>query len=489
MFARRSQTPPIVHQEEPFDDFAAQPLLPYRLSEPGPALAWGDIDADGDIDAFLGGARTKPGRLLVNDGSGSFSQVTSPAFATVLQSEAAAAALFDADGDADLDLYVATGSVERPADDAAYRDELYLNDGGQFTRAPADALPDLRDSGSVVAPADYDQDGDVDLFVGSRSVPGKYPTSPENRLLVNEGGKFRDAAPDELRRAGMVTDAAWADLDGDGGLELVLATDWGPVRLFTSRQGQFAELTQEAGLAALTGWWLSVAPGDVDGDGDADLVVGNFGRNTPYRATPEQPVELYYGDVEGLGTPVIIETIAENGRVYPRREFPALAAALPTLQQKYATFREYGAATLEEIFGAEQLAKAERFTAATLDSGVLVNEGGLKFRFVSLPDIAQAAPVLEAALTDVDGDGLQDVALAQNLFGTNSELGRFDGAMSLLLQGEGDGQLQPLAPAASGIIVPGQARRVDAVDLNGDRRPDLVFGVHGELAVYLNATP
>jgi hypothetical protein len=488
LFQAAPQTPPIVHAEAPFDDFTAQPLLPFRLSQPGPALAWADVDADGDVDLFLGGSRGQSGRLFLNVGKGNFQHAPANFAETVVTSETAAAAFFDADGDGDQDLYIATGSVEHRPRDPAYRDALFLNDSaGKFSRAPADALPALFDSGSVVAPADFDADGDVDVFVGSRSVPGAYPTAPENRLLVNNRGKFADATPEAVKNAGMVTDACWADVDGDGRLDLLVTTDWGPVRLFNNQKGQLVEATAEAGLAQRLGWWLAVAPGDLDADGDVDFVVTNFGRNTPYKASRDEPLEIYYGDVEGLGTPRLIEVVREDGVRYPRRYFHTLHAALPTLGTSFRTYAQFSTASLEDVFGADRLAKLAHFTATELDSGVLTNDGHGKFTFTPLPDFAQLAPASDVAIADLNADGRLDVALAQNLLTFNSEVGRLDGGMSLVLLGREDGQLEPMSPRDSGIVVPEQARHVAPVDLNGDGRPDLVFATQGPLRILLNA--
>jgi hypothetical protein len=486
LFQLARPNPPIVHQEQPFDDFAVQPLLPYRLSQPGPALAWADVDADGDLDGFLGGSRGRSGRLLIND-QGNLAHAPEKFVETVVASEAAAAAFLDVEGDGDQDLFVVTGSVESPAGDAAYRDLLYLNDGsGTFSRAATEALPDLRDSGSVAAPCDFDQDGDVDLFVGSRSVPGAYPTAPENRLLVNDGqGRFTEATPEAVKQAGMVTDACWVDADGDGWLELVLTTDWGPVRLYSNQQGQLVERTAEAGLAERLGWWLALAPGDLDGDGDLDFAVTNFGRNTPYVASAQEPLELLYGDVEGLGQPRIIEVEREDGVRYPRRYLHNLLPVLATLGTKYKTYAEFSTASLEDVFGAEQVAGLARYAATELDSGILWNDGGLKFRFAPLPDLAQVAPASDAAVADVDGDARPDVVLAQNLLSFNAEVGRLDGGMGLVLKNQGREMFEPLEPTKSGVLIPTQMRFVAAVHIDADKQIDLAIGLQpGPLLIY-----
>jgi enediyne biosynthesis protein E4 len=376
-------------------------------------------------------------------------------------------------------LYVVSGSVEHPAGDEAYRDRLYINDGAHaFKRAPPETLPDLRDSGSSVAPADFDGDGDIDLFVGSRSIPGQYPRSAENRLLVNNGGRFTDEAPDALRQAGMVTDASWVDVDGDERPDLIVTTDWGPIRIFANRDGELVESTAEAGLANRLGWWKAVAAGDLDGDGDNDLVVTNIGLNTKYRADAASPEVLFYGDVDGSGVMQIVEARRENGTLYPRRGFRAAQAAMPMLKEKFKSFHEYAKASLAEIYTEERLQAAERLEVNTLESGLAVNDGKGRFEFRPLPRLAQIAPSSDIEVVDLTGDGKLDIVMAQNLYGAQPETGHMDGGLGLVLVGSGNCEFQPLWPNRSGIVVPGDARAVHAVDLNGDGARDLVFATN-----------
>ena len=219
-----------------------------------------------------------------------------------------------------------------------------------------------------------------------------------------------------------------------------------------------------------------------------DFVVTNFGRNTPYRASAAEPAVLYYGDVDGSGLRPIIETRWDQGASYPRREFSAIAAQLPTIGATYPTLESYGEVTIDELFGPERLAEAMRLEATTLDSGVLVNEGQLKFRFEPLPDLAQLAPALDAEVADVNHDGRLDVVLAQNLLGTNREVGPLNGGMGLVLLGQGGGRLEPMRPDRSGVVVPQQARHVKAIDLDGNGGVDLVFGAQGGIEIFLNST-
>jgi enediyne biosynthesis protein E4 len=488
MFVPAAGFPRIDYQDEPFNDMSLQPLLPYRLSEISLAMAWADVDEDGDDDCYVGGPKGQAGRLLLNSGDGAFQQQQVADLEADRECEDTDAEFFDTDGDGDLDLYVVSGSIEHPPGDAAYQDRLYLNQGsGQFQKSSDGALPDLRDSGSVAAACDFDKDGDVDLFVGSRSLPRQYPLPPVSRLLVNAGGRFEEKTPHEIERAGMVTDAVWADVDGNSWPDLLVTTDWGPIRVFSNEDGKLSEKTGESGLADRLGWWLAIASGDFDGDGDVDFVATNFGLNTRYKASPKQPARLYYGDFEASGESHLVEALYEGQAWYPRRDLDALRNAMPALMSKYKSFDVFGRATLADIFAQERLDRAKLFEANTLESGVLINEGQFRFRFEPLPALAQVAPSFGVDVGDVNLDGHPDIVMAQNFYSPHLETGRMDGGVSLLLSGDGQGKFQAVWPDRSGVVVPADARRVRVVELDGDGRPDLVVAVHnGECRAFLN---
>ena len=263
LFKRSQALPDARHVEEPYDDWAVQPLLPWKLSQLGPGLAWGDVDGDGRDDLYMSGSRSQPGKLFLNEGQGKFHQSAGPAFAAAHNEMAPL--YFDANGDGFLDLFVVSGGVQGEPGSEQFRHHLYLNDGhGRFSPAPEKTLPDLRDSGSVAVAADFDRDGHMDLFVGGRSIPGKYPLPPSSRLLKNDQGRFVDVADSlalGLRQAGLVTSAIWSDVNGDGWLDLLVGCEWGPVRLFHNQQGHLVERTREAGLADHLGWWSGIAAG------------------------------------------------------------------------------------------------------------------------------------------------------------------------------------------------------------------------------------
>lgn len=480
------------HEEVTFDDFAREPLLPFRLSPLGPGLAWGDVDRDGDEDLYVCGSAAKAGILCRNLGGGVFERASDHGITP--GADELSALFFEANGDGLPDLYIATGGGGSEPRAPDLRDRLYLNLGdGRFKPAPEDALPDFRDNGSVVAAADWDRDGDLDLWVGNRSIPGRYPLPPTSRLLRNGGARFIEAdeatAPG-LAQAGLVTGALWSDTDGDGWVDLLIAGEWGPIRLFANRAGRLVERTREAGLAERLGWWAAIAGADVDQDGDVDFVVANFGRNSRYEADPNRPLRIYRGDFDGNGEAELVEAQATPEGLLPLRGRSALVAALPGLAGRFPTHRAFATATLEELLGAKALDSALRLEANTLDSGLLLNDGRGGFRFVPLPPLAQIAPASAAVFLEADGDGHPDLILAQNRFSMQRETGRVAGGASQLLLGQGDGTFQPVWPDRSGLLIAGEARSVTRADLNQDGWEDLLVGVNqGPLHALVNRRP
>ena len=464
------------HQEIPFDDYALQPLLPQKISQLGPGMAWGDIDGDGDDDAYFSGAKGSAGKVMRNEGEGKFST----AFVTAANFEDMGAVFFDADGDGDQDLYVVSGGNECAPGDVALRDRLYLNSKkGEFTQAE---LPDFRDSGGPVAAADFDRDGDLDLFVGGRITPGKYPLAPKSRLLRNDGtGKFADVTDEvapNLSAIGMVTSALWSDAVGDDRVDLLLTCEWSPPRIFQSKDGKLFEFTQQAGLANHWGWWNGIAGADIDNDGDMDYAISNFGENTKYHASYEKPTRIFYGDFDGSGKESLVEAEYEGKTLYPVRGRSCSSGAMPFLARKFTTYKGFAAASLTDIYTPQKLSQAIQYVATELRSGFLINDGKGKFTFKPMPRIAQIAPGFGMSLADHDGDGNSDLYLVGNFYTPQAETGFMAGGVSLLLKGNGRGDFTPIEPSVSGLIVPGDAKSLTRIDLNGDRRPDFVVGVN-----------
>ena len=479
------------HREASFDDDQLQPLLPWRLSRLGPGLAMGDVNLDGLEDVYLGGASGANGEMGVQMENGSFVARSSLVSAADEKPEDMAALFFEADGDGDLDLYVVSGGVEHPSDSVEYRDRLFLNDGkGGFNEDSSDRLPDIQESGSVVAAADFDRDGDLDLFVGARLIPGRYPLPPRSRLLINESGYFHDRteqlAPG-LSATGMVTSALWSDADQDGWIDLLVTHEWGPVKLYKNTRGKLADESVKAGLANGTGFWNGITGRDLDGDGDIDYAVTNLGLNTKYRATSRRPVMGFYGDVAGLGGDFFIEAYFEDGKLLPGYEFDLLKNSIPVLVDKFRNYHGYASATLSEVFPGRQLMTAHRVQAIALESGLLVNDGNGIFQFKAMPRLAQISRGFGVCATEVNGDGFPDILIVQNFESPRLETGHMSGGLGLLLKGSSNGSFSPVWPNESGIEVPGDARSLVTTDLNHDGWPDFVVGQNdGSLLAFEN---
>ncbi len=480
-------------------DANPQPLRPERFDDLGPALAVGDLapssalppspeprrtgtaDGGGRDDVLVGGTSADPARLLRQTGASRFVAASTDDLANPTLVEDGPLLLFDADGDGRNDILVTRAGTSLPAESPEYQPRLYLNDGrGGFRPAPADALPPLPISAGAVAAADFDRDGRLDVFIGGRVRPGEYPLAPRSALLVNRGGRFEDvtdALAPGLREVGMVRAALWSDVDGDGWPDLLLALEWGEVKYFHNRQGRgFEDWTERAGFAAAgTGWWTSLASADFNGDGRPDFVVGNVGLNTQYHASPQEPALLYFGDFAGGRPPQLVEAYYENGKLYPWRTRKELGAQIPLVLRRYRTNDAYARATLPEILGAERLGAARRFAATELRSGVFLSQPDGTYRFEPLPRIAQIAPLQGIVTGDFDGDGRADIYAVQNSYAAGAGVGRFDGGVSQLLRGDGRGHFTAVPPAESGLLVPGDAKALAVLDLDGDGWPDFLL--------------
>jgi hypothetical protein len=458
------------HEENAFVDFEREPLIPKKVSTEGPRAAAGDVNGDGRMDVFLGGAKQSAGALYVQQANGRFEATNTALFREDRLAEDVDATFFDADGDGDLDLYVVSGGNAYSPQSTALQDRLYLNDGsGRFEKA-LQRLPRMITSGASVSAADYDGDGDVDLFVGGRIVPWRYGLHPRSYLLQNDGtGHFSDVteqvAP-ELTQIGMVTDATWSDVDSNGRPDLFVVGDWMPITVLRNA-GNGLEPIDLPSLANSHGWWTRIIAADFDADGDDDYVVGNWGHNTRLKATPDAPVTMHVGDFDRNGYVEQIVSYPKDGGRYPLPLRGPLVRQLPYLQEQLPTHESYAGRPVRDLFSQRQLERVSRKTVYQNSTSYLENNGDGTVALRALPIEAQLAPMFGILPDDVDGDGHLDLLLAGNFFGVQSNLGRLDASYGTWLRGDGTGRFSAVPARESGFRVSGQARDIARLDVHG----------------------
>ena len=432
------------------------------ISTEGPKIATGDINGDGLEDFFIGSASGDTAKLFLQQPNGHFAQKVQSAFIKDKNIENTGAVFFDADKDGDLDLVVAAGGNEPQQSNTNKFTLLYLNDGkGNFSRTNK-IWPQISINASCVRVADFDGDGDEDIFIGGRSVPGSYGVLPQSFLLENDGhGNFVDittsVAPG-LLKVGMVTDAQWADLDGNGIKELVLVGDWMPVTLFAYQNGQ---LIKKSEIPNSNGWWNCITIADINGDGLADIVAGNNGLNTRIKADKDHPARLYVSDFDKNGQteciPVYYKT---DGKAYPYYLRGDMVEQMPSLKKKLLRFDNYAGKTMEEIFSADELKDAAILKVNQTQSCIFFNQGKGVFTMEPLPLQAQFSPIFGILVTDLNADGYKDIFLGGNFYGLKPETGRFDASYGVSLFGNGQHNFKYSSPAETGLFVRGEVRDI-----------------------------
>jgi enediyne biosynthesis protein E4 len=472
-----------LHQENKFQDFKTQPLLPHFLSRCGPKFAKGDVNGDGLEDIYACGAKGFSGQLFWQNASGAFTQKVQAAFSADAGSEDGDALFFDADGDRDLDLYVCSGGYEFAENDHALQDRLYLNDGQGNYSKKVDALPQENNSSACVRAGDIDLDGDLDLFVGGYVHPGKYPLAPQSSLLINDGkGQFKDQtsalAPD-LAQIGMVRDAAWLDLQGDKTLELVLIGEWMPIQVFSKKSGKW-QFDQKWSVKNSRGWWNRLQAADFDQDGDLDLVLGNLGQNAQFKASHEKPLTLTFNDFMDSGAinPILCYYIGDKS--YPAASRDDLLEQLVFLKKKFTTYEAYADAQLESIFSPDQLKNAQTLRAEQLASVYLENTGNA-WKMRPLPVEAQFSPIYALQAIDVNNDGHLDLLTAGNNLSTRVKFGHYSANHGLLMLGDGQGGFKAVPNAQSGLNIRGEVK--DLQLLQTKTGPKILVGINEKKAV------
>ena len=453
------------YTENQYIDFKLEPLLPHRFSQMGPCICVADFNGDKLEDFFVGGAKDKSASVFFQSADGTFAGSGQAIFYGDKQFEDGACTAIDFDHDGDMDLIVTSGGNEYPNDNSKYPVRFYVNDGkGIFSKSKFSFR--VFTSANSITVTDFNKDGNTDIFIGGRSVPGHYGIVPNSFLFSIISDSLINFSFPQLTKVGMVTTSTWADVNNDGWSDLILAGEWMPITIFHNENGILNPAVQI--LENTNGWWNKIIFTDIDNDGDQDIIAGNLGMNTRYRGTADRPVTMVVSDFDDNGSTDCIISTYVKGKSYPIAIRDYVLDQMPFLRKKFLRYKPYSAATLQDIFTTVQLSKADNFIANNMYSSVFLNDGNGTFSQVLMPNEAQFFPVNGILVTDINDDGIKDLVLAGNDFSTEVETGRNDAGIGLTLIGKGDGTFTAMPVTQSGFFVPGDVKCLEKINV-GDK--------------------
>ena len=474
-----------VHTEDEINDFKKQVLLPYSQSQNGPFIDKADVNNDGLTDFYVGGAAGQAGELYIQTKNGKFNIDTNSIWEFDKAFEDLGVLFFDYDQDGDSDLYITSGGAAFDENNSNYQDRLYNNDGnGKFSRSTN--IPKNNTSNQTVIANDVDGDGDLDLFIGARVIPDKYPYSPKSQLLINDNGMFIDQtkllAPD-LLTAGLVTDAIFSDYDMDGDKDLIVTAEWSPIKIYNNNNGYFEHAKLDM-LKGTEGIWFSVEALDIDNDGDEDYLFGNLGLNSKFKASTKKPLHLFCDDFDKNGTFDIVFSKDYKGELVPMRGRQCSSEQMPFIAEKFKNFISFAEANLQDIMGEDKLANALHYEIKTLSSICLLNEGNGNFKEIPLPRQAQFSPIMDFLSTDIDQDQNPEIIAIGNLYATEVETTRYDASIGTVLKyNTRNKSFEVLKNATTGIIIHGDSKNSEIIDMD-DHKVLVVTNNDGPLSMF-----
>ncbi len=469
------------HTENFYDDYEKQVLLPHKLSQLGPNITVGDINGDGKNDFFVGGAKGKAGNLFVYAEGVGFNMYPLGSTADELKFEDMGAAIFDIENDGDQDLYIVSGGYER-GNESQFQDRLFRNNQGQIQPA---STPKITSSGSCAVPWDYNGDGYKDLFVGGRVVPDQYPAPADSYLLKNNAGNLEDVTEQEadfLKSFGMVTSATAEDLDGDGREELIVVGDWMEIKVLSGSADGIKDVSNQYNLKNTRGWWNKIVEADLDKDGDMDFIIGNLGHNYKYRATKDEPFEIYSDDFDDNGTYDIVLGYYYNGDQFPVRGLQCSSEQMPFVKEDFPNYNDFAASDIKQIYG-RRLNDALHYSITSFSSIILWNEGG-ELKQQALPNEAQVSPIFGFHVDDFNGDGNMDISYAGNLMVSEVETGNADAGFGGVLFGDGNKNFKFDSPVKNGLVCPFDVRDLVGFNIDAENSIVLVANNNNFMQVY-----